>query len=128
MRTDWHRWCVCIWLALIIYALVSPHHTAATQEDPHENLGELADSHTCLECHDGALAQDVVSHPIGMDYATSFFQRQGTLKPIGTLPSSIRLEEGRVGCASCHDTASSLPAKLALSNAGSALCFACHNL
>jgi predicted CXXCH cytochrome family protein len=107
------------------------------------------DSYTCLGCHDGVLAKNVTSpyqdlavslgplspvgygnhqanHPIGMDYAASFLKQRGALRPMAALPPSVRLEDGRVGCISCHNSSSLLPAKLAMSNKGSALCSACH--
>lgn len=91
-------------------------------------------SRECLECHDGSLGQNMLSirlapprsnHPIGIDYLSRLVESPGRLKPIG---STLRLEAGTVGCVSCHDLASDLPAKLAMSNKGSALCLTCHNI
>ncbi|MFQ5552175.1 MAG: cytochrome c3 family protein [Thermoplasmata archaeon] len=105
-------------------------------------------SRACLECHDGSLAPNVLNfpsgpsgngtpwtfcrldspgfnHPIGIDYLSRQAQSGGRLKPIGF---ALRLENGKIGCVTCHDSASSLPAKLAMSNDRSALCLTCHNL
>lgn len=105
-------------------------------------------SRVCLECHDGSMARNVLNspfgpsasatpwvfcraesppftHPIGIDYLSRLAQSRGRLKPLG---SALRLEEGKVGCITCHDLASALPAKLAMHNDRSALCLTCHNL
>ena len=145
------------WTTVVVYVFISPHIPFAKQE-PHGGLGSFlnvalsnADSYTCIGCHDGVLARNVTSpykdmaailqplsparyddhqsnHPIGMDYATSFTRQRGALRPMGSLPPSVQLKDGKVGCISCHSSSSSLPAKLVRSIERSALCFACHNL
>jgi predicted CXXCH cytochrome family protein len=146
-----------IWMVVIIYSFAFPHSPSAKQH-PDQGQGRFgivaisnADTFTCLGCHDGALARNVTSpyqdpavslgplstvgygdhqgnHPIGMDYAASFLKKRSALRPMAALPLSVRLEDGRVGCISCHNSSSSPPAKLALANERSTLCVACHNL
>ena len=86
-------------------------------------------SKDCGQCHDGALAHDAFdprsNHPIGIDYRSRLAQSFGRLNPI---ESVLRLEDGKVGCVTCHNLDSDLPGKLAISNDGSRLCFTCHNL
>lgn len=119
--------------------------------------GEAAggDTHGCLGCHDGVLAGDVTghragpgvelpagaaapwisspaghiaSHPVGIDYDAAFARSGGKLRSSSSLPPSVRLEDGRVGCLSCHNAASPLPSRLALPKEGSMLCYACHDI
>jgi len=40
----------------------------------------------------------------------------------------IRLFEGRIGCGTCHDPFSKLPKQLVMSNKGSRICLACHDM
>ena len=93
----------------------------------------------CIGCHDGSMAKAVSFglgqgvwnhnsgiHPIGVEYRESRM-RKGGLIPLSMLDKKIRLFGGRIGCGTCHDLYSKLPAKLCKSNAGSALCLSCHN-
>ena len=124
--------------------------------DPHSNASlsptRALDSHSCLTCHDGSVASNMLnkvcnissrfsdrwsneplgqrlSHPIGVNYLVARQFRPGArLKDIALLPSVVRLENGATGCLSCHDPASSRPYKLVMDNAESRLCFACHDL
>ena len=101
----------------------------------------------CLACHDGSLgtSDDVQiragswkhgtalsrydpqgSHPVGVRYISAM-RKRGGLRPVGMLHPSIKLIDGRVGCASCHDPYSKEPKKLVMSNHGSKLCLECHN-
>lgn len=100
-----------------------PHHQSATDPDIASTTKD------CVSCHDGALAQEAYdrrfNHPTGMDYQTRLVQSNGKLKPID---ASFPLEDGKVGCLTCHDLNSDLPSKLITGNQGSRLCFTCHNL
>jgi predicted CXXCH cytochrome family protein len=105
----------------------------------------------CLSCHDGGAALNVRwdagttpgiqaglitggallgtdlrnDHPIGFTYATSV-----TAKPAdynATPLGSVRLQAGRVECASCHQVHNDTNAPfLRQANTNSALCLACH--
>jgi len=89
----------------------------------------------CLSCHDGTISQypqvEVKQgvwqhtggslHPIGIDYPNS--QEFVYSK---TLPESIRLFDGKIGCLSCHEMYSKEDKKLAMNNKKSRLCLACH--
>ncbi|MGE5623824.1 MAG: cytochrome c3 family protein [Methanocella sp.] len=65
------------------------------------------------------------SHPVGIPYLPS-----SDLAPApaeGQFENGVRLIDGRVECASCHNPHSSTaPPFLAASNAGSGLCYTCH--
>ena len=87
----------------------------------------LALSADCQSCHDGVIAPDIrMTHPIGIDYRWAQLRSRGKLKDISQLDPGIALEDGRIGCLTCHQRESRFQAKLIMSNAGSALCFSCH--
>ena len=108
--------------------------------------GGVITSDTCLGCHDVVLARNprtrdvrvfptlphwpsaiererLLGHPVGSDYARSQRDRQLRLRP--PFQVSERLENGRLGCVSCHDLRAENPARLALTARGT-LCLACH--
>jgi len=86
-------------------------------------------SHYCEGCHDGVIAIAAERrHSVEIDYRLAQLRSRGKLRDISQLAATIQLEDGRVGCLSCHSQNSQLKAKLATSNAGSRLCFSCHNL
>ncbi|MBI2216896.1 MAG: hypothetical protein HYU51_06320 [Candidatus Rokubacteria bacterium] len=74
------------------------------------------------------IAPEPTGHPVGGSYSAASTRPELKLRPSAMLPASVRLEDGRIGCSSCHDLMSPLPARLAMSNHGSALCFACHEM
>lgn len=71
-------------------------------------------------------ASGSTSHPIGASYtaAASF----GGYRPVQMISKGILLPDGRLSCVSCHQGYTSEHGKLVVSNAGSALCFECHDL
>lgn len=112
--------------------------------------GEVTPSQVCLGCHDGTIARDVLvrdvtlpfthagagsvwererraGHPIGSDYGRLASDRRARLRRPAFLDPAIKLEDGRVGCLSCHDLGSPRRARLAVIGGGS-LCLACHDL
>lgn len=123
------RWRSAVWASVLLGVVSAPTTVVAggreSLVDVHSGLDRRTDSMTCLGCHDGLIARDVSGHPIGRSYdaATRDDRR---LRPRAILPTAVALEDGRVGCISCHDPASTLPARLTMPNRGSALCFACH--
>ena len=102
------------------------------------------ESGSCLGCHDGTTARSSAirvggrgkridvspmrEHPMGMVYDRVWREPTRRLRPRAFLPSEIRLVDGRIGCTTCHSLYSSLPSKLVMSNRGSRLCLACHEL
>ena len=105
---------------------------------------------SCLRCHDGTIAKDATGavhqerfvhkqnpgmfttghgrsdHPVGVAYpkiAKGYY-------PLPTVLSGwkVRLPDGKVECASCHDPHDNAgqPHMLVMSNARSALCLKCH--
>ncbi|BCR04958.1 c-type cytochrome [Desulfuromonas versatilis] len=65
------------------------------------------------------------AHPIGLDYALAA-EADRSLRPASLLPAQIQFPDGKLGCVTCHNPYSTLPAMLTMSNSGSALCLACH--
>lgn len=97
--------------------------------DTSDNSSSGLSSRYCQVCHDGVIASEVrLIHPLGIDYRLSQLKSRGKLREISQLSGDIQLEDGRIGCLSCHKPDSRLEAKLVTSNAGSVLCFSCHNL
>jgi predicted CXXCH cytochrome family protein len=112
-------------------------------EDPYEGLDKL--SIKCLACHDAVTANDSlvenlsirreifhnsnsigVSHPIGVSYFETRRKYRGAYRPVEKLPKEIKLFDGIVGCATCHNPYSKRHDELVMSNEGSALCLGCH--
>jgi predicted CXXCH cytochrome family protein len=110
----------------------------------------------CLSCHDGTVALDAYTnhpattntidvvypgttanlgtvlgndHPISFPYDEDLYTKDGGLWLPSSLPPEIRLFDGKLECATCHDVHNkyALPALLNMSNEGSALCLTCHN-
>lgn len=73
-----------------------------------------ASSASCMSCHQ---MDQVLSHPIGV-------------RPRGSVPLTLPLEEGKVGCMTCHDPGSHRQTKggssLREGMEGAALCRQCH--
>lgn len=113
------------------------------------------DSRFCLSCHDGTLAENILSqdlragrgnsqgyfqgqtpanfcrdrgHPIGIDYRLAQLNNPRGLKYPSQLDPAVKLRDGFVDCATCHDHNSQIPGKLVMENTGSRLCFSCHDL
>jgi len=99
------------------------------------------ESQECLACHDGgftdvkknvahgagpsySMSNSGFSHPIGVDYQPALKKEE--YKSIAALNKNLRFFNGKLGCGSCHNIYSSLPAKLVVNNDGSALCLECH--
>lgn len=83
----------------------------------------------CLGCHDGASASLIHrSHPVDINYLFAQMKSSGKLKPPGALDQAVNLKDGLTACVSCHHPESQQLAKLVLTNVGSRLCLACHNL
>ncbi|RJX31693.1 MAG: hypothetical protein C4531_07200 [Desulfurivibrio sp.] len=108
-------------------------------------------SKNCISCHDGTYGSSVPvasgiwqhssnydpigrgltrKHPIGIDYeeARARHGRKTDLRPLALVDPRIRLYDGRLGCGTCHNPYSQLEDDLVMSNARSALCFACHQM
>lgn len=90
----------------------------------------------CLSCHDGTIATDVDyrlgegiwmhfsgAHPIGVSYMGAMMNEK-ELAPLGSLDRRLRLFDGKIGCATCHDMFSTVPGKLVMSSVR--LCTSCH--
>ena len=83
----------------------------------------------CLGCHDGASASLIHrSHPVDINYLFAQMRSKGKLRPPAALDPAVNLKDGLTACVSCHHPESQNKAKLVLTNDGSRLCLACHNL
>ena len=72
---------------------------------------------------------DEGQHPIGVDYEmVRASNRKAALKPMGLVDWRIQFFDGKVGCCSCHDPYSKIEKMLVMSDRGSNLCFACHEM
>lgn len=65
-------------------------------------------------------------HPIGMSYRKAL--AYGGYRPLRTVERKLLLPDGRVSCISCHGGYQKEHGKLLVANAGSALCYQCHDL
>lgn len=125
-------------------------HNAETPEEPGFTVD--SDSKFCLSCHDGStiemlmytspggIAERIsrtapighiggVDHPFSVSY-TDAQNLSPTLK-LKSLPlkEPMKLFNGKVECASCHDPHSCTnPLFLRISNDRSGLCLACHDM
>lgn len=116
-------------------SLTSSGHLGATASGSWKALDTY--SIECLGCHaeNGDVNLDSnqvlgnhgsLSHPVGRNYKVA--AKSGGYRPFAKLPKMILLPQGMVSCVSCHVGYSKNHGKLVMSNAGSALCFACHKL
>jgi predicted CXXCH cytochrome family protein len=115
-------------------------HLRWPQNAPHPADGN---SRLCLSCHDGAIASGIGSaaqdpghaltgsHPVDIDYRVNPI-RHGTIDrsisftPAAQLDGRVRLFQGQVACASCHNLYNAQPGRLVMSNLRSSLCLSCH--
>ncbi len=67
-------------------------------------------------------------HPVNFRYDAALYAADPSLNDPATLTGGVRLFNGYVQCASCHDPHESVnPTFLRVNNTGSALCLTCHN-
>ncbi|PYQ90091.1 MAG: hypothetical protein DMG02_12460 [Acidobacteria bacterium] len=116
-------------------------HRARPLESPNRLSRSPAASLDCQACHDGVIGEGGhwptqgeiarsgrdLGHPVGIDYPNAQI-RSATLTALPLLNPAVGLENGTVGCTSCHDALSRVPKQLVIDNRGSALCLACHRL
>ena len=118
-------------------------HVKYTPDPKGGNIDRL--SQMCLSCHDGGSlggSADVQvrsgswkhgtsfsgydpqgSHPIGVKYRAAM--RRGGLRPVSALNQAVKLIDGKVGCASCHNPFSKERYYLVVSSGR--LCLECHD-
>lgn len=112
-----------------------------TRGSAKQNLGLDSFTMQCISCHTEMSGGNKVqitemgvvrhsgssmSHPLGSRYE-QFGPPQG-YRDINLLPEQIMLADGKLGCVSCHEGYSKVHGKLVISNKGSGLCLACHDL
>lgn len=116
-------------LALFCLSLLWPPWSKAFDTAVSTEFSLNQRSSYCLGCHDGVAATLVHrSHPTDIDYLLAQVKSNGKLKPPALLDPAVYLKDGQIVCVSCHHPESAHATKLALSNVGSQLCLACHNL
>ena len=118
-------------------------HLRWPQNAPHPADGN---SRLCLSCHDGAIARGIgtaavaaqgprraasSSHPVDIDYRVNpirdgVIDRSISFTPAAQLDGRVRLFQGQVACASCHNLYNAQPGRLVMSNLRSSLCLSCH--
>ncbi len=103
----------------------------------HHGMQVEADSSTtvCLSCHDALMVRTGVicttecnfrtSHRVLMHYPP-FGKEDKFMPPQVIAEKGILLENGNVGCNSCHNLRNSGKAHLVMSNGESILCRSCH--
>jgi len=103
----------------------------------HHGVKVEADSGTmdCLSCHDGLLEQRGVICTTKCDFRTPHrvlmryppFGKEDKFMPtLAVAEKGILLEDGNVGCSSCHNLRNGGKAHLVMSNSESTLCRTCH--
>lgn len=104
-----------------------------------------SETRECLSCHDGSSAShsgvrepnsgiksgtlmSIKSmHPIGVEYSWMPKGRMAPqYKPVSSLPSSVRLFDGKVGCGSCHSIYSGEEQMMSVDPKRGRLCLSCH--
>ncbi|MBF0125904.1 MAG: cytochrome c3 family protein [Magnetococcales bacterium] len=98
-------------------------------------------SRHCMECHDdkGGTAQERVSlnakgvvrhmsnalsHPLGGLYV--ILSQFGGYRPVGSLPETVLLQDGKVGCLSCHEKYRAQEHGGVIVTRYESVCHACH--
>jgi len=119
-------------------------HLAPSSDDGHGAVGLDRESRGCLGCHDGSTASAAAvheggrgrnllgaaralsgEHPVGIEYDGLRGWQRGSLRPPSSLPSAVRLFDGRVGCGSCHSVYAPGPGLL-VRQGDRNLCLSCH--
>jgi predicted CXXCH cytochrome family protein len=72
-----------------------------------------------------AMASIYATHAIGTDYVAASI-KNGGLRKVEELPTTMTLISGRIACITCHDPLNPRRNSLAVDTNGGALCFACH--
>lgn len=119
------------------------NYSVSFSPSAHETMTIDSFSYDCVLCHDGmnakyheiryrsekrqAVSLDTVlgSHPIGMAYGAMAYEN-AKLRHQTTLPDSMVLVDGRVGCLSCHDLLNPGKKHLVMNNDSNELCMNCH--
>ena len=130
MATARETWMFILRLVLLLSLLVLwPLSSVAFEPQVSTEFMLNQASSYCLGCHDGVLATEVHrGHPVDSNYLFAQMKSRGKLKPPAALDPAIYLKDGQTACVSCHHPESQNGAKLVLSNDGSRLCLAWHNL
>jgi hypothetical protein len=130
----------------VLYHALLAGRAHGVESDPSPPVSGLdRGSRACLACHDGSAAAfarieergpgsvrpsmmvDLErDHPLGVSYEPRRGARAPQLRPASSLPPSVQLPGGRLGCASCHSVYSGQPWFLSVEPRGSRLCLTCH--
>lgn len=80
--------------------------TTASPESAQGGTLGPASTRACLSCHDGTVSHRIYQngvqgeHPVGTDYFQAY--DRAPRKFVSPYNSRIHLEDGRIGCVSCH--------------------------
>jgi predicted CXXCH cytochrome family protein len=120
---------------------IGPNRSSQNTELPSGLLDP--ESQSCLSCHEGITAtvsggtgnsghsgrmDMTANHPIGVSYSGVASANALRYNRLSSVNLDIRLFDGKMGCGSCHSLYSGLKKNLVQDNAGSRLCFECHNM
>jgi predicted CXXCH cytochrome family protein len=107
--------------------------------NPVDSHGQLANSISCLACHDGAAASDVgagpvnhsrsglgESHPNMISYQLAYGENPTRFVQPALLDPSIQLLNGEVHCVSCHAVSTNQGWQLVRVKMPTQLCVSCH--
>ncbi len=130
---------------VLFHAILTGRAHASEPGPGAPGFGLDQESRACLACHDGSAAPfaRIVEgqpggarsrmpvdlerdHPVGVDYDPWKGSGTAQLHPQSSLPPTVQLPGGRLGCNSCHSTYSGLPRMLSVEQRGSRLCLTCH--
>ncbi|MBA4366932.1 MAG: hypothetical protein C0403_04760 [Desulfobacterium sp.] len=114
------------------------HHGSFRETDREQTLDEY--TLQCIECHDRQIDRSMrslgagnwlhraidLNHPVGVSYQQAANHKSQDFHPQATLPSEIRLYNGKIGCGTCHNVYSKEKYMLAIGNRRSGLCLQCH--
>ncbi|WP_243370949.1 cytochrome c3 family protein [Geotalea sp. SG265] len=130
--------CVSSLLFMLLLLLLSLKSPRAEMTEHHGFMVTVEETTSgCLVCHDGTSAKSVAScsgvdcrlygsHGVNMPYPPE--GKEDQYKPVERLTAArIKLINDQVSCISCHDLNNHVGAHLVMDNAGSSLCFGCHN-
>ncbi len=121
------------------HSLTASGHADSSKDYSNLRLDQF--SLQCMACHESATdgfdvrisnsgivrhSDGLGNHSIGAIYADYASKR--AYWPAASLPSEIKLPEGKVSCISCHKVYTQVHGDVVITKRGSKLCFSCHNL
>lgn len=122
---------------ILVFLLYFPKGGVSAEQVSHQGMmvDDDGNPNNCIVCHDGLIASEVHSctvecgfggsHSISREYPPRS-KESGYASVESLREKGIRLYNGKVSCASCHDLKKTTEYHLVMDNSGSDLCFSCH--